>query len=107
MRALVTIVLRSLDHLISVFGFDSNPWFLCSCLTSRKMKIKTWPAYNAKLGFLAFIRKMATKNPSIIIDDNFRRFKAEREKGDSDIQKCENQKRLIREEQKQPSSGVL
>ena len=50
---------------------------------------------------------MATKNPSIIIDDNFRRFKAEREKGDSDTQKCENQKRLIREEQKQPSSGVL
>ena len=38
---------------------------------------------------------MAAKNPSIIIDDNFRRFKAEREKGDSDIQKCENQKKLI------------
>ena len=64
MLVLVTMFLKSLDHFISIFRFNSSPWFLYDGLASRKTKIIKRPVHNGKLGFLVFISKqMGSKVP--------------------------------------------
>ena len=101
--------LKSLDHFISIFRFSSSPWFLYDGLASRKTKIIKRPTYNGKLGFLAFIGKqMGSKVPhppkafgtgisSMDIDGDFRKFKEECEKDDSETRERENQRKLEKE----------
>ena len=77
--------LKSLDHFISIFRFNSSAWFLYDGLASRNTKIIERPAHNGKLGFLVFISKqMGSKDPhpakafgtgmsSMDIEANFRK----------------------------------
>ena len=58
MLVLITVFLKSLDHFISIFQFNSSPWFLSNNLTSRKTKIIKRPARIRKLG-----KKMGSKVP--------------------------------------------
>ena len=103
--------LKSLDHFILIFRFSSSPWFLYDGLASRKTKIIKRPTYNGKLGFLVFISKeMGSKVPhpakafgtgisSMDIDADFRTFKEECEKDDSETRERENQRKLEKENQ--------
>ena len=84
MLVLVAMFLKFLDYFISIFWFNSSPWFSYDGLASRKTKIIKRPAHNGKLGVLVFISKqMASKvsHPakafgtgisSMDIDSNFR-----------------------------------
>ena len=98
---LFAVFLKSLDHFISIFRFNSGPWFLYEGLASRKTKIIKWQAHNGKLGFLVFISKqMGSKVPhaaktfgtgisSMDIDADFRKFKEECKESDSETRECE------------------
>ena len=109
MLVLVNMFLKSLDHLISIFRFNSSSWFLYDGLASRKTKIIKGPEHNGKLGFLVSISKQmgskvshptkafGTGISSMDIDADFRKFKEECEKDDSKTWECENQRRLGKE----------
>ena len=89
MFVLATMFLKSLDHFISIFRFNSSPWFFYDSLAPRKTKIIKRPGHNGKLGFLVFISKpMASKVPhpakvfgtgisSMDIDADFKKIKEE------------------------------
>ena len=101
--------LKTLGHSISIFRFNSSPWFLYDSLVSRKTKVIKRPAHNGKLGFLVFISKrmgskvshpakaFGTGISSIDIDANFKKFKEECEKDDSKTRECEHQRKLEKE----------
>ena len=65
MFVLVTVFLiKSLDHFISIFRFNSSPWFFYDGLASRQTKIIKQLARNWKFGFLVFIKKQAGSDVS-------------------------------------------